>query len=275
MTQKTYFKISLLLLFCSLLNLRAFAQNENIGFELGNTTNWICGIGTYGDIHEKSCTPSKLPFIIAFDGICMNQGGMDGSNAPINGATNRHTIMSTGSDPNSFNHISCVAPANLFPSNTNKYSFRLGNTRTIEPVGSINDSLAYTEGIAFKLSVDSSNSKLTYLYAAFINRPNPVHSKVESPRFIVKIVDSKDSLVKDSYKEITGEDAIFKRRICQRNRYLEIYGLDKNFTGFINLYRTNVNHYLYDRRLLCRSKELVRFYSMLVSTGCSLRLCIS
>lgn len=120
--KNNFFTFSLIML--NVLNV--FSQIENIGFENGNTLGWTCGSGTYGERGNVGCK-YDLPVLINYDGICQNQNGINGSNYPINHKENRHTIMSLGTDGNSFYTIPCVAPANLFPAGVNKFSFRIGN----------------------------------------------------------------------------------------------------------------------------------------------------
>jgi|SRR4051812_10168137 len=186
----------------------AFAQQPvNIGFELGNTTNWICGSGTFGNKAMDSCN-RPLTLIVNYDGKCLDQGGINATNTPNSASLNRHILMSAGTDPNSFGAISCVAPVNLFPDNVNKYSFRLGNSVTGGMDPSTADSLAFTEGVKFKLQVDAANTSLTYLYALLIHESNPAHPPAEGARFIVKILDAKDSLI--HYLQITATDNTLK-----------------------------------------------------------------
>ncbi len=181
----------------------AFAQQpNNIGFESGNTTNWICGSGTFGKKSIDSCI-HPLTFIVNYTGKCLDEDGINASNTPSTPFLDRHIVMSSGTDPNSFNSVPCVAPANLFPDNANTYSFRLGNSITnINPKAP--DSLALTEGMKFKLQVDASNKWLTYLYAVFINDPIVLHPVAESAQFKVKITDANDSII--SYLGIRGGD---------------------------------------------------------------------
>ncbi|HET6227947.1 MAG TPA: T9SS type A sorting domain-containing protein [Bacteroidia bacterium] len=180
-----------------------FAQCGNIGFESGTTTDWTCGSGTFGKTNVPSCMRYNYPLLIKYDGNCLNQGGIDGTATPTNGKNNRHTLITTasGNDPNSLNKVSCLAPAAMFPSGVNNYSFRLGNAVTVNPMNAPTDSLASAEGIKFKLNVDSTNTGLTYMYAVFLKEAMPTgHSPSQEPRFIVKIIDANDSIIKCDYK---------------------------------------------------------------------------
>lgn len=138
---------------------------DNMGFENGTTANWTCSSGSFGDKNPASCS-SPLPTILS-PGNCQNQGGIDGTSTPTNLSENRHIIMSQKStkDPNSNNEISVVAPANLFPSGVNNYSFRLGNAVGGDPTNP--NALAFAEGIKYTFTVSKDNAGLTYMFAAF------------------------------------------------------------------------------------------------------------
>ena len=225
----------ILLLFNLLIYSTAFSQNENIGFESGNTSNWVCGSGTFGDVNKTNCDPIELPFLVNFNSICENQGGMNATNEPVKGTDNRHTIMSEGSDPNSFNAVSCVAPANLFPANQNTYSFRLGNS--LGYTGGQTNALANTVGMQFKLAVNPSNAKLTCLYSVFLSESPSAHLKNEAPRFIMKILNAKDSLIPNSYTEITPENSSLKDGFSKdqstRWKYSDWTKVDQNLSAYI------------------------------------------
>lgn len=190
----------LFLIFCCVQTL--FAQNcDNVGFENGTTSGWICTSGTFGSIDSTPCDAS-LPIILK-DGACMNQGGMNGNLYPDYATENRHILMSdtTGTDPNSLNNVPYVAPDSLFPSGVNNYSFRLGNG-----LGTDNSALALAESIKFQLTVTAQNAGLTYLYAAFLREALPaVHSLNQAPRFEVRITEKKnggDSLINCGYYQV-------------------------------------------------------------------------
>src|SRR3954469_2541313 len=185
-----------------------FAQCENVGFELGTTANWTCGSGTYGKPNLQDCHYA-YPLVINYDGNCLNEAGINGTNVPSNPKQNRHVIMTTaaGKDPNSSNALSCVAPASMFPDGVNNYSFRLGNAVALN-MASLTDSLALVEGIKFKLNVTSSNAGLTYMFALLIKEGVPfAHPGNQSPRFIVKILDANNQVIDCSTRLIvTGPD---------------------------------------------------------------------
>lgn len=209
MKRLPFLRKSKLIFLFSILTSGIYAQSNNIGFESGTTTGWTCGSGTYGKTKVQDCK-YNYPLIINYDGNCLNQGGIDGKLEPINKRENRHTLVtaSSGKDTNSLGNISCVAPAYLFPGGVNTYSFRLGNAVAIGTAGNPipkDDSLALAEGIKFKLTVDSSNTGLTYLYSLFIKEGEPIgpgHAINQGPRFIVKISDAQDSVIDCMYKKI-------------------------------------------------------------------------
>ena len=88
-------------------------------------------------------------------------------------------------DPNSLGNVMSVAPASMFPSGVNKYSFRIGNA-----VGFKNgETVAYAESISYTFTVNKDNAGLTYMYAAFLNDKD--HPATEAPRFEIKITTKK------------------------------------------------------------------------------------
>jgi gliding motility-associated-like protein len=191
-------KLTLLLSFCVLF---AFSQNcPNIGFEDGTVSSWTCLSGTFGMVNPPKCS-SPLPLILN-PGACQDQGGMDGTNTPVNFSENRHTIMSnkTGKDPNSNGVVSYVAPGNLFPSGTNNYSFRIGNAVGMSDKSS--DVLAMAEGIRYTLTVDKNNAGVTYMYAAFVQEAKTLHPTNQAPRFEVRITDNSGALIPCGYYQV-------------------------------------------------------------------------
>lgn len=184
----------------SLCAYNSIAQNENIGFELGTTANWICGSGSYG-IDRDTCGTKQFPFILNYDGNCLNQGGIDGTNTPTDASTNRHILVSSGWDANG--GITCVAPANLFPDGAvNKYSLRLGNALGASDVVY---GKSRVEAIKYAISVDSSNASLTLLYAAFLksDEMQPLSTEADYSQFEIKITDTKNKLVDCGYYRVT------------------------------------------------------------------------
>jgi gliding motility-associated-like protein len=174
------------------------AQNcNNIGFEDG-TTGWSCKSGQYG-ISPGPCVPA----IKIEKAGCIN-GGDNSELAPngMNGKLeNRHTIMTTGMDPNTGSvAVPCVAPGNLFPSGVNKKSFRIGNGLGggFDPAdpNSFVPTASMAESMSFTFVVDANNAGLTYMYAAFLNEAKTSkHTSPESPRFIVKITTSAGQVI--------------------------------------------------------------------------------
>ncbi|HET6226479.1 MAG TPA: PKD domain-containing protein [Bacteroidia bacterium] len=193
-----------LLLFCLFLGLTtsSFAQScDNVGFENGNTQNWTCMSGTFGDKTPPKCSSTLT--IALTNGNCQNQGGIDGTVTPVNFSQNRHTIMSQKNvkDPNSNNTVNVVAPASMFPSGVNNYSFRLGNAVG----GDLNNpnGLAYAEGIKYTFLVSKANAGLTYMYAAFVKEQVPdVHPTNMAPRFEIKITDQSGAQITCGYYQV-------------------------------------------------------------------------
>ncbi|HET6226478.1 MAG TPA: hypothetical protein VFF27_09385, partial [Bacteroidia bacterium] len=197
----------------SLFTTTAFAQGNcgNVGFEEGTTNGWTCRYGTYGGKFTSGlCADQVLAVSITNTG-CLS-GGTDDDNDPGMGQEdkNRHTIMSNPqADPNSLGNVMSVAPASMFPSGINKYSFRIGNA-----VGTKNgQTVAFAESIKYSFVVTKDNAGLTYMYSAFLNDPN--HPITEAPRFEIKITvnkNGKDELIDCGYYKVAaGEtDANFK-----------------------------------------------------------------
>ncbi len=105
-----------------------------------------------------------------------------GGCCPINANTpgevsGRHTIMSgTGTDPNTCNTVTYVAPGGLF-------SARLGN----DNIG------AEAEKLTYSLIVDASNSLFIYKYAVVLEDPG--HDPSEQPRFQIRVLDALGNLI--------------------------------------------------------------------------------
>ncbi|HET6227948.1 MAG TPA: hypothetical protein VFF27_16810, partial [Bacteroidia bacterium] len=184
---------------------QTFAQ-QNVGFEDGTTANWTCESGTFGETKPADCD-SKLPVVLT-DGACQNQGGLDGTVNPVNYSQNRHTIMSQKNvkDPNSNNEVNVVAPAALFPSNTNNYSFRIGNA-----VGgdmSNPNNLAFAEGIKYTFIVTKENAGLTYMFAVFVKESAPVlHPLNMAPSFEIKLTDQAGTIIPCGYYQLVAGSA--------------------------------------------------------------------
>jgi gliding motility-associated-like protein len=177
-----------LVLFLSVCSLVALAQNNcgNVGFEDGTSTGWICKSGTYGLASPAACATDMTTSMKLAPAACINGTINDDANSGLP-TQNRQTIVSsaTGNDPNTGTGpaIPCLAPANLFPNNVNKYSFRLGNAAA----NGDNSGLAMAEAIRFTFTVDKSNAGLTYMYSAFLCEFNPIHLQPEAPRFTIKV----------------------------------------------------------------------------------------
>ena len=186
---------------------------DNAGFENSNgvltgagVNGWVFSTGTFGDPNITACDgahPITTPIIGA-----QNQGGTNATDAPANVTQNRHTVMSTaaGTDPNSLNNVPCVAPANMFPSGVNRYSFRIGNS-----VGTESGGLALAESAKFTFTVTKANAGFTYLYSAFLNDPD--HPVNQAPRFEIKITEASGNKVPCGYYQVAAGngDATFKK----------------------------------------------------------------
>ncbi len=189
-----------------------FAQT-NIGFEDGTVNGWVCKSGFYGGPAGTYPCATPPPFVFTFNATVALDGKQDN---PLDPATVpnkteadfRHTIMTKAAlkDPNSNNIVSPVAPGNLFPTGTNNYSFRLGNS-----VGAnrfIGQTQAFAEAIKMTFLVDKTNAGLTYMYAAFLlDKSHPTN---QAPRFEVKItqvVNGKDEQIPCGYYKISAIDA--------------------------------------------------------------------
>lgn len=189
----------------SILTNKTFAQGDcnNVGFEDGTTANWVCGSGTYGTVNPSKCLQT-FPFNITSSN-CLD-GNKDNPLSPTNTATCRHSIMTaaSGTDPNSLSNVTCVAPANLFPSGTNTYSFRLGNAvGSADPMNGTE--LAFAETIKYSMLVSANNAGLTYMYAAFLNANG--HWENEAPRFEIKVthkVNGKDEQITCGYYQVVA-----------------------------------------------------------------------
>lgn len=189
--------------FFLILTCKSFAQGDckNVGFEDGTTSNWACGSGTYGVKSPTTCS-QVFPIVITASN-CLD-GSKDNELSPANTATCRHSITTKGTDPNSFNNVTCVAPATLFPTGVNNYSFRIGNA--VGSADATNGSeLAYAENIKYSMLVSADNAGLTYMYAAFLNANG--HRENEAPRFEIKVthkVGGKDEIITCGYYQVVA-----------------------------------------------------------------------
>lgn len=140
-----------LLLFAILFGAKSFCQSScpNSDFESGTLTGWLGQTG--------NC----CPITTASPGI----------------VSGRHTIMSgTGTDPNTCNAVTVVAPGGL-------YSARVGNDQS----GSQAETLSYT------ITVTPSSSLFIYKYAVVLQDPG--HDPSDQPRFQVKVLNSSGNLI--------------------------------------------------------------------------------
>ncbi|HET6227559.1 MAG TPA: T9SS type B sorting domain-containing protein [Bacteroidia bacterium] len=176
----------------------SYGQNiANIGFEDGTTSGWTCMYGTYGTnqsttvtTNATSCSDVPCPLLLPNVGCLNSSGAINATNNPFDKTDNRHVIVNqSGNDPNSNNNSPYVAPANLFPSGVNRYSFRLGNAEAGGTGGK--DDLATAEGIKFTYVVTAQTSSVTYLYSAYLLEASSIgspHGIREAPRFEIKVV---------------------------------------------------------------------------------------
>ena len=142
-------KILIALLFLVNITNAQVSSCPNSDFELGDFSGWN---GQTGNCCPISTTPSGI-------------------------TAGRQTIMSgTGTDPNTCNKVTVVAPGGL-------YSARLGN----DSIG------AEAEKLTYSLVVDPSNSLFIYKYAVVLEDPS--HSESEQPRFQIRIVDDTGTLI--------------------------------------------------------------------------------
>ncbi len=230
-----YMKKKLILLLSVCASAASLAQNNcnNVGFENGNYNGggWVCGAGTFGDANPPKCS-SELTLALTY-GTCYD-GGVNGSNTPNDPTQNRHTIMSnkTGKDPNSNGTVNYVAPANLFPSNTNNYSFRIGNAS-----GGSGFGLAMAESMKYTFTVDASNAGLTYMYAAFVKEAKDIHPINQAPRFEVKITRANgDKVTCGYYQVIAGKTDGFKEGLKDGAgvwKYTDWTKVGLDLTGYI------------------------------------------
>lgn len=144
---------ALLLILISLTTNVALSQDcpTNIGFELGNFSNWKTQSGTVAVVGGK------------------NQVTLTNS-API---ANRHTILSSKTAIDPYGKFPVLAP------NGSGYSVKLGNDGVS----------AQAEAISYLLTVpaDKPSFVITYQYAVVFQ--DPQHSDVEQPKFTAKVLD--------------------------------------------------------------------------------------
>ncbi|VBB47096.1 exported hypothetical protein [uncultured Paludibacter sp.] len=169
------FKLSyflfLLFLFHSITGFASEPYCQNLGFEMGNFTNWTGYTWIY-QTKPANSTPKT-------EGIVYG----------------RHTIMSDKNayDTNTGNQLKII-PDGF------DYSAKLGNTDK----GGQHQSLQYT------LHVDSLNSLLIVKFAVVFLNPLSGHTKEEEPRFTITFFDSKGDTIPDcaNYDVYSGDATI-------------------------------------------------------------------
>lgn len=131
---KTHYKALLMACITGLFNIYTQAQTDcgNVGFEGGNFTNWLGGIGT--------CCPVSIP-----NGVDVNSL-----------VSERHTIVSGPGFDAIIPSIPVVSPYG------GNYSVRLGNSN----VG------AEAERLRYSYTVTPYNTNFTYQYAVILQDPN-------------------------------------------------------------------------------------------------------
>ena len=143
----------ILALFSLFLCRYAYSQDcpENLGFELGNFTNWSAYYGFVSASGDKNV-------------ISKTYGD------PI---FNRHAIMSSKTERDYYGDFPVLAP------NGSRYSVKLGNNGT----GS------NAEGLTYKIKIPENRTDfvLSYQYAVVFQDPN--HPAAQQPRFNAKVLD--------------------------------------------------------------------------------------
>jgi gliding motility-associated-like protein len=125
---------------------------DNIDFEFGDFTNWICGAGS-------ATVPQTYPLPVV---------------APQPG---RHTIVSpatSGLDP--YGNFPTLCP------NGSGFSVKLGNANT----GAQSESISYT----FTIPATATTFSILFYYAIVLQDPVTGHTPQERPRFQARIVDA-------------------------------------------------------------------------------------
>lgn len=152
----TYFKYLFCVLVIGNISNTAKAQGglcpDNLDFEQGNFTNWLCQAGTVsapGNVNTVFLSPT----------------------APIPG---RHTIISkatAGVDP--YGNFSEICP------NGSGYSVKLGNSQTG----------AQAEGISYTFTIPANATTFSILFYYAVVFQDPSHNTWEQPRFRARLID--------------------------------------------------------------------------------------
>ncbi len=143
---------------------------QNLGFELGDFTNWTGYTWIYRTDYPAYST-SKVQGIIY----------------------GRQTIMTdtTAYDANTGGKLKKIPPGS-------RYSARLGDAVT----GGLEESLSYT------ITVDSTNALLLWKFAVVLQNPLSGHEKQEEPRFKVTLLDQYGNTIPDcSNYDVYASDA--------------------------------------------------------------------
>jgi len=156
---RSFLICSIIVLLTGLSVQAANSNPANLGFELGNFTNWI----GYSWIYRTDTPALTTPKV---------KGIIDG----------RHTIMydSLALDANTGGKLKKIPSGH-------HYSARLGNAVT----GGLEESLSYS------MKVDSGNALLIWKFAVVLQDPLNGHLKNEEPRFRVSLLDQKGDTIPD------------------------------------------------------------------------------
>jgi gliding motility-associated-like protein len=144
-----------------------YSQNSNctnLGFELGNFTNWVGHTWVYSSA-ETQLNTTRQPGIV----------------------TRRHTIMS---DTSAYDENTGYALKKI-PSGY-KFSARLGDGFT----NADKDFRCWQQSLRYTMTIDSSNALLVLKFALVLQYVSS-HSMLEEPRFKLTIYDSKGNVIPD------------------------------------------------------------------------------
>ncbi len=180
--KRWYLIISLSLLFLTA-NVKMYATDpycQNIGFEMGNFTNWIGCVWQYNTYKEPPILTPKNCVI----------------------APDRFTIIKDqyAYDPNTGYKLKLVPPGFT-------YSAQIGNVYKN----------AYRQSLSYKLHVDDFNSLLIVHFAVVFEAPHKGHKKEEEPRFTITFYDeNKNTIPSCANYDVNSSDS----RIQGFNKYV-------------------------------------------------------
>ena len=137
----------------------------NLGFELGDFTNWT----GYNWVHSNTVNGSPVPVSLP--------------------SSRRQEIMIDPSarDPFTGNVLSQIPPGY-------KYSARLGDQwRDTSPYS--DKSRSWNQSLRYTMQIDSSNALLVLKFAVVLENPN--HTEIQEPRFKLTILDQNNKTIQD------------------------------------------------------------------------------